>query len=53
MTEYTFVDRLGETQQVIVCDEHAVDMALVNDDTVTARPADDDVECEFCAEKGF
>lgn len=47
MTIFTF--RQGyESQEIIVCDTHALEMPLVNQDTVFSRPADHDATCEFC-----
>lgn len=47
-TLYTLRDGHGESQQVMVCAEHARAMPPVDGDRVTAQPADDDCSCELC-----
>lgn len=49
MTLYTFTcNRTGETEDVVACDGHALQMPAANGDDVRARPADDDCDCDFC-----
>lgn len=49
MTLYTFTcSRTGETEDVVVCDSHALQMPAVNGQDVRAYPADTDCDCEFC-----
>jgi hypothetical protein len=47
MTVYT-LRRGFETQCVVVCDTHAMEMPQVDQDIVDAYPADEDCACEFC-----
>lgn len=49
MTIYVFSCRLtGETQEIPVCDQHKKAMPEVNDFTISAYEADDDIQCDFC-----
>jgi hypothetical protein len=48
-TVYTLhCQRTGESQAVIVCDQHAREMPMADGDLVTASLADEDVACDFC-----
>jgi len=41
----------GESQEVIVCEQHASNMPLIDGDLVTAvAAADEELICEFCPE---
>ncbi len=44
---YSFRERYY-TQDVVVCEDHARGMPAVDGTSVTARPCDHDIECEFC-----
>jgi hypothetical protein len=48
MTVYTIRDAFG-AMSFVSCDKHAKKLPPVDGDKVTAKPADDDVLCEFCA----
>jgi len=53
MTLYTFTcSRTGETEDVVVCDSHALQMPAANGEDVRAYPADDECDCEFCPQRG-
>jgi hypothetical protein len=47
-TVYTLRDMLGESMDVVVCERHGVDMPLIDGERVTAKPADPELQCEFC-----
>ena len=39
----------GESQEVVVCQKHALEMPVVNGENVTTRhDADDSCPCDFC-----
>lgn len=42
--------RTLETQQVHVCDDHALEMPLVQEGKVEIFHCDNDVECDICSE---
>ena len=42
----------GESQEIPVCDHCAENMPHVDGEWVTAYPADDDIECDFCDDLG-
>lgn len=39
--------RTGESQDVVVCQEHGEHMPLIDDDLVTASPAESGMLCDF------
>lgn len=49
-TCYTLRDDY-DSQTVTVCEDHAKEMPQVDGFKVTAKPADDDCNCEFCEQE--
>lgn len=44
---YTLRDRDGNAQTIVVCMKHGEKMPLINEDTVTAAPAESGIGCDF------